>query len=323
MPSKKDEALAKTGASEGEATTIMALQPDNAATLPEIIRENFGGNIRLADLDRIKIPGAAGTQWLVPSMTEADGESRKELIGVIVAWSDKKAWWPVKFGTEGSATPPSCKSEDMVHGIGQPTLAINAKEQALIDAGKAQGQPTRDVGGWLCSTCPHNVFGSALEGGGKACKDMRFIVMLLQDAALPVLIRVPPTSVLALRNYFKRLASGGKRYYHTMTALTLTKEKNESKIEYSTVVPRAVRFLAADEAGAAQSYHKMMQPMLEAENAVEAGLAEKGEATEPVPATPDAGATGQPAPAGAPADGELARKAERPTGDEDDGQKVF
>jgi hypothetical protein len=234
---------------------------------------------------------------------------------VIVAWADKKAWWPVAFGEDGSNAPPKCKSEDMVHGIGLPTTALNEKELAMIDAGEAQGQPTRDAGGWLCATCPHNQFGSAPKGGGKSCKDMRFIVMLLEDSVLPVLIRVPPTSLVPLRNYFKRLASSGKRYYGVITGLTLKKEQNDSRIDYSSIIPTAKRFLTADEIGGAQAYHTLMQPMLESDNAVEAGLADKiGSAEQQAADSPAAGTIGQPADAATrtmprPADTEPAAKA--------------
>jgi hypothetical protein len=259
------------------AVSIMALDTANNGMLAEVIKENFGGTgLRLSDLDRIKIPGSAGVTWEVPTIEKPDGESRNELVGVIVAWADKKAWWPVKFGASDSAnTPPSCKSEDMIHGNGLPTLAISDKESVLIEAGKAQRTPTSDVGGFLCATCPHNVFGGAPEGDGKWCKDMRFIVMLLNDAVLPVLIRVPPTSLLPLRNYFKRLASQGKRYYTTVTRLTLQKEANARGTKYSSVVPTAVRFLTADEDGGARAYHDLMQPMLEMHGAVDAGLQDK------------------------------------------------
>lgn len=273
---KRKDALTKTDAPAG--TAIMALSADNSGMLAEVIKENFGQTgLRLSDLDRIKVPGSAGTTWEVPTIDAADGDARKVITGVIIAWADKKAWWPKKFGTEGGNTPPSCKSDDMVHGKGLPTLAISDAENELIEAGKIQRQPTQDAGGWLCSTCPHNVFGSTPKetGTGKWCKDMRFIIMLLDDAVLPVLIRVPPTSLLPLRNYFKRLASSGKRYYHTVTSLTLVKDTNAGGTAYSTIVPTAARFLHEDEIGGAVAYHQLMQPMLESEGAVDAGLQDK------------------------------------------------
>jgi hypothetical protein len=274
----ENEQLATTGGSGApKAGAIMALDTANSGMLAEVIKENFGATgLRLSDLDRIKIPGSAGIAWEVPTIEKPDGESRTELVGVIVAWADKKAWWPVKFGAGDSAnTPPACKSDDMVHGTGLPTLAISDNESKLVEQGKAQRTPTSDTGGFLCTTCPHNVFGGAPEGTGKWCKDMRFIVMLLQDAVLPVLIRVPPTSLLPLRNYFKRLAGSGKRYYSTVTRLTLQKEENAARIKYSSVVPTAVRFLDESEQGAARAYHDLMQPMLERQGAVDAGLQEK------------------------------------------------
>lgn len=322
MSSKKpkSDALAPAGAPADQPLAIMALSPDNSGVLSEVIRENFGATgLRLSDVDRIKIPGAGGTHWLVPSITNADGDATKELTGVIVAWADKKAWWSKQFGTDGSASPPDCKSEDMVHGLGLPTIALNQKETLLVDEGKAQGQPTRDTGGWLCSTCPHNVFGSAQQGGGKACKDMRFIVMVLADAVLPVLVRIPPTSLLPIRQYFKRLAAGGKRYYGTVTTLTLKVEKNDSKIDYAVIVPTAARFLSAEELGGAQAYHALFQPMLESDGAVEAGLVDKAGSDEQRAAESPT--------VNAPADAELARNAARPTGDDDgktgDAQQSF
>lgn len=64
-----------------------------------------------------------------------------------------------------------------------------------------------------CEGCPHNEFGSADTGRGKACKNIRRLALLPEDAledldaATPAYIKVPVTSVRAWAGYVKKLAS--------------------------------------------------------------------------------------------------------------------
>jgi hypothetical protein len=281
MANKKKEDEVEGGAPAPEAaepstalqvageTDILALSPDG--DMAEIIKENFGGDqLTLADLDKIKLPAAGGITWAIPSL---DGEdSTKELTGVILAWADKKAWWAASYGESGGGSPPDCKSSDMVHGIGAPNSFFNAKEQQLQDTGKA-GMAVRAPGGWLCSTCTHNQFGSAAQGAGKACQDKRFVIMLPLDSLIPILLRVPATSIQPMKQYFKRLAGVRKPYYAVVSTLSLIKVKGTQ--EYSQIVARAARSLEPHEVAKVKELRGFFQSALDADDAVEQAEVEK------------------------------------------------
>jgi hypothetical protein len=280
---KNDEALTATdGQNNKPATTtpkhlIMALQEDNASVLPEIIAENFGvTGLRINNLDKIALPAGGGIAWEVPTL-DGEPESAKELVGVIVAWEDKKAWWEFALddpdGT-GGGNPPTCQADDLTKGAkGDPTKRYNEKEEKLIESGKAQRTPTQLPGGyWDCNTCVHNMFGSARKGEGKDCKDMRALVLLTPDAVLPMLIRVPATSLAPVKKFFQRLGGRGKRFYGTVVGLSLEKDKNDAGISYSKIVTRAIRFLSPEEIGAARAYKDLFQPMLKRDGTVDALL---------------------------------------------------
>lgn len=294
MTKKKDEAAATDAAQEtstaiavqGESD-ILALSGDGGGDLTQIIEENFGGSaLTLADLDKIKLPGSGGKMWEVPSLMD-DDSTREELKGVIIGWADKKSWWVKSFAESGGKEQPDCRSNDMVHGVGNPNAFYNDKEEALMAGGKI-GLPVRGSGGFLCSTCPHNQFGSAPNGGGKSCQDKRFLVILLEDSIIPVLLRAPATSITPLKAYFKRLAGARKSYLSVVTALTLIKV--DAKIAYSQIVAKAVRSLTPEEEKLVRSLRAPFQAALEAEDAVDAGHVEKTKAEETLNDMPSAAA---------------------------------
>jgi hypothetical protein len=285
MAKKKEDEAAANGAAEETGTTAMAvtggsdiLALSNEGDLQQVVAENFGATgLTLADLDKIKIPSAGATKWEIPSVLEDEDDTRKELVGVIIGWADKKSWWVKSFAESGGKEPPDCKSNDMVHGVGNPLASFNEKEMMLMQDGKV-GKPVRATAGYLCVTCPHNQFGSAQNGGGKSCQDKRFLVMLLQDSVIPILIRAPATSILPLKQYFKRLAGAKRSYLSVLTSLSLI--KIEGKIPYSQIQVKAVRYLTADETAMVRDLRVPFQAALDAEDAVEQGYTEKDAADE-------------------------------------------
>jgi hypothetical protein len=225
---------------------------------------------------------------------ENDAASTRELNGVIVAWSDGKGWWPYAFGQEPDGdSRPKCKSSDMAFGMGDPLSNFNRKELQLLEEGKLErivSERTVEKDGIkktyvVCETCPHNQFGTAENGDGKACRDMRFFIMLLDNGTLPIVVRAPATSLGSVRDYFKRLTSNRLKYYHVVTSLSLRREQGGPKknIPYSVIDAKAIRPLNDQEKQAALEYHNQMQPLLEEDDAVEALTSDKTEKTEEKP----------------------------------------
>jgi hypothetical protein len=290
---KKDEtALAKAGQQEGQqalalATEFKALQLGDVDSVREIIQSNFGGGqISFSQLDRVKLPGAGNTTWEVITL---EGErTTQELVGIIVGWADKKAWWPVSFDS-GSGQPPTCRSEIYGIGIGNPTAGFNAKEEVML---KAPGitfrrEPKKLAGGFDCDTCVHNQFGSNEKHGGKACQDKRLIFMLDKDSLLPFVIMAPATSIKPLREYFGRLARHALPYFGAITSIKLEKDKSAGGITYSKMVPTMVEALEGDALATARAYSRMLDPMLKQGNTMNQPALYDEEAPAGTPGTGD------------------------------------
>lgn len=133
--------------------------PDALETVREIMSsEDFSAS----DLDRIKVPGAGGLMWEIPT-AEGSRDSR-EIRGIILLSKTGRAYWQSKYSGENSK--PDCVSLDGQCGTGNP--------------------------GGQCAACPFNQYESAAEGAGKACKETRTLLVLQEDELIPTVLRVPP-----------------------------------------------------------------------------------------------------------------------------------
>ena len=156
--------------------------------------------------NRVKIPAGGGLTFEVPGDNPDSPDSVKELIGVIVDHHPVNAFWSDKYS--GQNNPPDCSSMDGKKGIGKP--------------------------GGACSSCPYNDFGSAEDGKGKACKNMRRIYLLPEGDLFPLLITLPPTSIKSFSDYIaKRIITKGLRSYSVVTKITLKRVQNSNGISYS------------------------------------------------------------------------------------------
>lgn len=185
------------------------------SNIGQVIEANIGpSGFSNFDLDRISIPTGGAQQWTIPTVS-GDTQS-KEIAGIIVHWSEKRAYWKRPMG-ESESTPPDCYSDDNVHGTGTP-------------AG-------------VCAQCALSAWGTAKCGMGKgqACKLMRVLYMVRKDDMLPISVILPPTSVSIIRKYFTRLASQGLPVYAVETKLELDKAKNDAGIAYAVVRPSMLR----------------------------------------------------------------------------------
>lgn len=203
--------------------------------LQELITETIGEEqITARDLDRVKVPGAGGTTWEVPTLEGDVG--MKAISGVIVARATRRAYWPAKFS--GSNDPPECSSDDGRIGHGAP--------------------------GGECAECPFNEFGSADDGISKACKEMRQLFILTEDSLLPFVVTLPPGSLANAKAYFLRLMRARLKPTDLVTNLTLEKAKSQGGIDYAKVVLTAGERLDADAASRLRQYAAAMEPAFQA-----------------------------------------------------------
>jgi hypothetical protein len=215
--------------------TDYAILEQSTDELSEIIEENVGEQIQVSDLDKTGIPAGGATSFEVPTL---DGEEDvKTIEGIIVGFKDGRAFWKESFDETGGGTPPDCFSDDMVTGVGDP--------------------------GGACATCPFNQFGSAENGDGKACKEMRTVFVLREGDLLPLAITLPATSIKPMKQYFLRLVNFRKRFYHVVTKFELEKTQNKGGIKYSKVKPSVSKQISDEgQKEKLKNYVDTMAPLL-------------------------------------------------------------
>lgn len=204
----------------------------------EALKTNLGGdNLLPTDLDTIKMPAAGVTSWTVQTL-EGE-ETEKQLTGIVIWFTNRRAFWKESLDDAGGKSRPDCYSEDGVKGVGDP--------------------------GGLCKTCPMAEFGSAKggKGDGQACKAMRYTFMVREKECLPTLIVLSPTSIKPLKNYFRKLGSKGILYYTVESVFELEKAVSKGGKDYSKLVPKFSRKLDDKTIEGVKKYRDEMIPILD------------------------------------------------------------
>jgi len=205
-----------------------AIGGENAERLMKVREKNLGMKMEEGDFPRIKLPKQGDLSFTIPG---AEGDVlEKSLKGIIVYHSERKAYWEQSFEETDTTGPPDCFSNDGEIGRGNP--------------------------GGSCEGCPHNQWGSSGKGNGKACSDFTLIFMLRPDMFMPDLIRIPPTSVKAVRQFFVSLFSKGILYYEVEVEITAAKDKAGNGMAISTFNLRATGKLPEDQIDRIESYHE-------------------------------------------------------------------
>ncbi|HNR80482.1 MAG TPA: hypothetical protein PKG85_09540, partial [Mesotoga infera] len=222
--------MKKETAIEVADTGYLVLQKDS--NIVEIVEENLGSEgVSAYDLDRVKIPAGGATAFEIPTL---DGEeSAKDIEGIIIYWKTARAYWPEKFNGENN--PPQCSS---------------------VDGEVGQGNP-----GGYCAKCPLAQFGSADNGKGQACKQMRQLFIVRENDILPLVLTLPPTSIKPAKQYFMRLASKGIKYTHAVTRITLEKAKSGEGITYSKAAFALVKQLEPAVCTKIDAFTESIRPM--------------------------------------------------------------
>lgn len=214
------------------AYAIMALEPHELAEA--LLANTDGQALSPWDLDQVKIPPAGMTTWVVPSL-EGDQET-KSLEGIVILQSTRRSYWAAGLEESGGGSPPDCSSQDGVMGVGSP--------------------------GGVCADCPLAQFGSAKGGRGQACKTNRLLFLLRPDSVLPLVVKVPPSSLRPVKQFMLRLSGQGIFFYGAVISLSLKKVSNAANIAYGEVVPSLVRRLSPDETVRMRAIHESLKPVL-------------------------------------------------------------
>lgn len=170
--------------------------------------------------DKVRIPSGGNQMWELPGDTSDEAEYSKEIEAVIVDHYPVNAYFEEEYN--GQAQPPACSSMDGKYGTGEP--------------------------GGACANCPLNKYGSADDGKGKKCKNLRRVYILRSGEILPMLITLPPTSIRNFADYIsKKIVTKGMKACDVVTKFTLTIEKSTTGIKYSKVQFAIARLLTPEE----------------------------------------------------------------------------
>lgn len=185
MATKKKDALAKRG-----------------DTLPANWKEEMAAEARQV---------AAREVLLAPRISLKNGvirigDQKLDELNVIVADFTCEKTFHEKGYVEGENTTPVCFAFGDVEADLKPH-PTSAKPQAEN-----------------CATCPHNRFGTADQGKGKACRDHRRLMVLPGDVkpddvptAESLMLSIPPTSIKGWATYIKGLKELGRTPWSVIT----------------------------------------------------------------------------------------------------------
>lgn len=159
---------------------------------------------------RVKVPSGGGKYFAL----DDDLPPTASIEGVILSARYCNVYWDKPMGEGDSA--PACSSKDGMSGW------------YLMDGELMERS---------CRTCKYNRMGSADGKKGKACKNIVRLTMLVEGQALPIEVKVPPTSVDNFSRYISREISPRRlKVNQVTTRLSLKDAVNSSGIKYSQIV---------------------------------------------------------------------------------------
>lgn len=182
---------------------------------------------------RIKIaPGGIG-QFIM-------GDETAKTFTAVVAISQKiRGYWP-ETGTDKA---PICSSPDGSIGFFNAELTDEQFKAATSSRTPHPGVIALSENKPLpqqfdCLNCPMNQWGSEHQrraGKGKACKEMRRLLLLIDGWSLPATLSLPPTSIKAWDNFCSSLQSKRNAYFAVKTKFALDSAKAAGGETYNIV----------------------------------------------------------------------------------------
>ena len=263
-----------TNPTEQQQFLLPTMAMDNDFTAEELAEDMDGMQM---NFPRVKIPSGGALQFEIPTGDPDNPDYAKTLTGIILFNHPNNAYWPEGSEDDENATP-LCSSTDGRLGIGSP--------------------------GGSCANCAMNLFGSAAEGRGKACKNMRVLYFLRNGELIPLQINLPPTSLKPFRLFISQTFGFRRRAtYGSLVEIGL-KKMNNGKDDYSVATFRLLADLSGDELAQVREYansfkeqiRAMLQQHIDATELQPADNVYAYAGTEAVgmDTAPAAGASGQP-----------------------------
>ena len=178
---------------------------------------------------RAKVATGGGKAFDIITGDEDSDTSVPSFAGVIVYNHACNAY----FDEDSTGnTPPVCSSLDGVTGV-----------------------DTSEGECFACKTCPRNVYGTAKNGRGKACKNMHRLYIMVEGMPIPLILSLPPTSLKGWQTYrLTTLATKRLKPSEVVTEFSLTSETSQSGQKYSVVKFKLLGRLAPEQAEVARFF---------------------------------------------------------------------
>lgn len=196
---------------------LPAAIPEGEFTQEELAEDMDGLQM---SFPRVKIPAGGALMFELPSDDPENPDYVKNLEGVILFNHPNNAYWPEGSEYDDSATP-LCSSVDAKQGIGEP--------------------------GGSCISCALNQFGSAAEGNGKACKNMRVLYLLRSGEFMPLQVTLPPTSLKPFREFMNQSFMLRRRATYGSVVQIGLKKMSNGKDDYSVATFRRLYDFSGEE----------------------------------------------------------------------------
>ncbi|RFZ77607.1 hypothetical protein DS742_17480 [Lacrimispora amygdalina] len=221
-----------------------ALKVQEKFLLPAMMEGDFSQEELSEDMDglqmsfqRVKIPSGGMLQFETPSDDPENPDYVKTLEGVILYHHASCAYWPEGSEYDDDATP-LCSSVDGKIGIGDP--------------------------GILCATCPMNQFGSAKEGAGKACKNMRQLYLLSSGEYMPMQVTLPPTSLTPFREFMNQAFVLRRRTSYGSVVQIGLKKANNGTNDYSVATFKRLHDFEGEDLAQIRAYASSFKEQIKA-----------------------------------------------------------
>lgn len=228
----------------------------------EVMRENMDGqSIGFFDLPVVKTPPGGAPFFTLD--TVSGPKPLDTITGVLAFTTLHGVLWPSNDSAGGSK--PVLVTRDMKTArMASPELAtrdpstgritaITGAPSAMVQVLSESENLTTNTWDWM--TLPYTQFGSGRDGMGKAAKEGRLAFVCTADSALPICLRMAPSSLKAMKSILLKLELP---YYHYIWqfSLQIQESKRATKEKYSAIVPKIVGTLSPEDAAVVASNWK-------------------------------------------------------------------
>lgn len=209
--------------------TKLAVRTEATTTTATVKFQDYAGEGKACKIFDVK-DNVKGVTGRIPQIKivhkaqmfeDAAGKKIEEITCIILHHSATNAWWEIPYDQGGGGKRPDCSSLD--------GFTPSAPEGRSFQAQN-------------CSKCKKNQFGTADKGGGKACKNMWRLHIVIPGQILPKRLTLPCSSIGAIQDFLISLLDNKIPHEAVIVKLTLKEAFNKKNINYSEVIikPKSV-----------------------------------------------------------------------------------